>query len=469
MYTSKYTMHFDSKENGGIILMNTLSGAMDIVQNDVIGILSKVRNGKDLGEEYRDVIEHLKLRKYIYDSKDEEDLLISQMNEKLTHDFMKAPENFIISTTYTCNMACTYCFQSRLPPDRPKVIESAKIKKAFEYIDMTHSERGAEVKPVITVYGGEPLQEGEEYSQAVSEILEAAQDRDIQVIIITNGLYLDHYVDNLLCDYDNIKEVHVTLDGMEVVHNRRRPMKNNGNSFQRVIGGIENALNNAIKINLRFVADYDNVDALPDLVDFMVEKGWDQMPHFTPHMGRICCGCPGEYTHNIMTTDQIATKLLQFYEKNEDVARLIPTRCMGMDQISSTGKPYPPIFSACPGAKIEYAMDAYGDLFPCSAAMGKQEFKIGTYYPEISHNENFEKWRARDIFANETCSNCKSALQCGGGCPIEAYNEKGSFEESSCRPVLPTIKAGMPHFYPKLRELTEQSNTELESSNSCCS
>gem|GEM_PF-3698437 len=164
---------------------------------------------------------------------------------------------------------------------------------------------------------------------------------------------MEHYVDNLLCDYDNIKEVYVTLDGMEVVHNRRRPMKNNGNSFQKVVRGIEKALNSAIKINLRFVADYDNVDALPDLVDFMVEKGWDQMPHFTPHMERICCGCPGEYTHNIMTTDQIATKLLQFYEKNENVARLIPTRCMGMDQINSTGKPYPPIFSACPGAKIE--------------------------------------------------------------------------------------------------------------------
>jgi|GEM_PF-5128496 len=59
MYKSRYTMHFDAKEKDGIILMNTLSGAMDIVQSDVIEILSKVREGKDLGEEYRDVIEHL--------------------------------------------------------------------------------------------------------------------------------------------------------------------------------------------------------------------------------------------------------------------------------------------------------------------------------------------------------------------------------------------------------------------------
>jgi len=48
------------------------------------------------------------------------------LNEKLTHDFMNAPENFIISATYTYNMACIYCFQSSLPSDRPQVIESDK-------------------------------------------------------------------------------------------------------------------------------------------------------------------------------------------------------------------------------------------------------------------------------------------------------------------------------------------------------
>jgi len=42
-------------------------------------------------------------------------------------------------------------------------LKAIKIRKAFEYIDEAHSERGTALKPVITVYGGEPLQEGEKY------------------------------------------------------------------------------------------------------------------------------------------------------------------------------------------------------------------------------------------------------------------------------------------------------------------
>lgn len=466
MYASKYNLDFKIQDKERFILNNPLSGAVDIVEEEVLNVLMLIKKGENVGEEYEDLIKNLVARGYIFKDKDDEDNIVKQMSKRLDEEMSIAPENFVISTTYTCNMRCKYCFQSDLPPDVPAVISQDMIEKAFDFMVNLHKERGAKGESSLTLYGGEPLQEGNAYKEAVQQVLQKAQERNYDVVIITNGIELAEYCTNILGEYDIIKEIHVTLDGIEDKHNRRRPLANGEGSFEKIIEGIDTALDHAFKINLRFVADSDNVNALPELVDFMFEKGWIEMPHFTSHMGRICCGCPGEYTHNIMTTDQLIERLFEFYKENERVREIIPTRCMGLDQLCATRKPYPPIFAACPGAKIEYALDAYGNLYPCSASMGKEEFQIGRYYPKVELNEKIDKWRNRNIFSNPECTNCKVSLYCGGGCPIEAFLEKGLFERPSCRPVLATLKLGFDYFYPKLQEIVEEDARKKEME--CC-
>jgi len=465
MYASRYNLDFQIQDEEKVILNNALSGAVDIVEDGALNVLKLIKKGEDMGDEYGDLIKNLMVRGYVFKNKEEEDNVIKQMSKKLDEEMAIAPENFVISTTYTCNMRCKYCFQSTLPPDVPAVISKDMINRAFEFMVNLHRERGAKGNSLLTIYGGEPLQEGEDYKKAIRQILGGAQKENYGVVIITNGISLAEYCSNILCEYE-IKEIHVTLDGVKSKHNRRRPLANGEGSFEKIIEGIDIALDHGFKINLRFVADSDNVDALPELVDFMCEKGWVDMPHFTPHMGRICCGCPGEYTHNIMTTDHLIEKLLEFYKTNERVRKIIPIRCMGLDRLCNTGKPYPPIFASCPGAKIEYALDAYGNLYPCSASMGKKEFQIGRYYPDVEFNERIDKWRSRSIFSNSECANCKVSLYCGGGCPIEAFLEKGSFEASSCRPVLSILKLGFNYFYPNLQEIAKDNASKKEMG--CC-
>ena len=466
MYASKYNLRIGLNNGSKHILINSLSGAVDIVDQKVLNVLDDIKKDGIAGPEYAELMNNLAKRKYIYDSVEKENEVVTQMNNRLQSEMASAPENFIISTTYTCNMKCKYCFQSSLPPDQPAVIDAPKIDKAFAFMSAIHKERGSKSNPLLTIYGGEPLQKGKAYKDAVERILNKARDNNYSVIVITNGANLTEYAEDFLGRYNNIKELHVTLDGSEHFQNNRRPLKDGSESFPKVVKGIDTALDRAIPVNLRFVADGDNVDALPGLVDFMFEKGWADMPHFKPHMGRICCGCPGEYTHNIMTTDQLVTKLLEFYKQSDRVKQIIPTRCMGLDQLCATGKPYPPVFAACPGAKMEYALDAYGNVYPCSASMGKEDFKIGTYYPNIEFNDKLNKWRGRSIFNSKECSGCSMSLYCGGGCPIEASLEKGSFEKSSCRPVMPTLRVGVEYFLPKLKEIAEKNSKSDEKD--CC-
>lgn len=466
MHPSKYNLRVALKGSKDHVLINSLSGAVDVVDQQVLDVLSELEKGGTPGPEYDELMSNLAQRRYLYNSEGEEKDLVKLMNKRLDDEMASAPENFIISTTYTCNMKCKYCFQSSLPPDQPAVISSEKIDQAFEFMALTHKQRGSKQNPLLTIYGGEPLQKGKPFKDAVERILNKAREANYSVIIITNGVSLDEYAETLLCKYDNIKEVHVTLDGHELIHNNRRPLKDGSASFPKVVKGIDAALDRAIPVNLRFVADFDNVDALPGLVDFMFEKGWADMPHFKPHMGRICCGCPGEYTHNTMTTDQLVTKLLEFYKDSDRVKQLIPTRCMGLDRLCATGQPYPPVFAACPGAKMEYALDAYGNVYPCSAAMGKEEFRIGAYAPGIEYNDNFNKWRDRSIFKSDECNGCDVSLYCGGGCPIEAFIEKGAFDEYSCRPVLSTLQVGVDYFSPKLQAMAEKNSQAEEAL--CC-
>lgn len=466
MYASKYNLRIALKGTNEHVLINSLSGAVDIVDKKVLDVLDSVKDNGAAGEEYAELVDNLSARRYVFSDKEAEDDMVKKMSSRLQDEMASAPENFIISTTYTCNMKCKYCFQASLPPDQPTVIDNAKIDKAFEFMAATHKERGSKSLPLLTVYGGEPLQKGKAYKDAVERILNKAQEKKYGVVIISNGVNLGDYAEDLLGRYSNIKEVHVTLDGIEKAHNNRRPLKDGSDSFSKVVKSIDTALDKAIPVNLRFVADSDNVDGLPGLVDLMFEKGWADMPHFKPHMGRICCGCPGEYTHNVMTTDQLVTKLLEFYKTSERVKKLIPTRCMGLDQLCATGKPYPPVFAACPGAKMEYALDAYGNVFPCSASMGKEDFRIGKYYPSIEYNDRLQKWRDRSIFNSTECSNCSSSLYCGGGCPIEASLEKGSFEKNSCRPVLPTLRVGIDYFNPRLQEMAA-ANSKAQGKDCC--
>lgn len=467
MHVSQYNISFPIRESEKFILTNALSGAVDIVEKEVLNALEEISFGKDLDQKiYGPLIGKLQERGYLFAIREEEDEIIQKMKRKLDADMATAPENFILSVTYNCNMHCQYCFQSDVLMESSITITEEMLNSAFEFMRETHERRGAKSRPLVTIYGGEPLLPGDRNRERIESILERISNHKWGVVIISNGITLKEYCNSLKKYRDVIKEIHVTLDGQREVHNRRRPMVGGKGSFDQIVEGIDVALDNAFPINLRFVADNGNIDSLPSLVDFMYEKGWTDLPHFTPHMGRICCGCPGEYTHNVIPTDVLIKKLLRFYKDSDRIANVIPTRCMGLDQLSKTGRPYPPIFAACPGGKIEYAMDSKGDLYPCSAAMGKEEFRIGRYFPhyEIAQ-DRYQKWQKRNILNDSKCSQCEVALYCGGGCPIEAFIEKGDLTASSCRPVLSTLSEGFNYFFPKLQAMA---GSTVAKKTSCC-
>ncbi len=83
-----------------------------------------------------------------------------------------------------------------------------------------------------------------------------------------------------------IREVQVTLDGTADIHNSRRFLKGGDGTFDRIVRGIDAALANKIDINLRMVIDKENIDNLPDLAQFAIDKGWTKSRYFKTQIGR---------------------------------------------------------------------------------------------------------------------------------------------------------------------------------------
>lgn len=81
-------------------------------------------------------------------------------------------------------------------------------------------------------------------------------------------------------------------------------------------------------------------------------------------------------------------------------------------------------------------MDYTGSIYSCTATVGKPGEKLGTFYPEISLDEEKVKiWQQRDVQHIEECRHCNKQLICGGGCGSIASNTGKNILSPDCRPI----------------------------------
>ena len=116
-------------------------------------------------------------------------------------------------------------------------------------------------KKYITVFGGEPLLNSPRQKELIVYLLNKANGAKLDVCFVTNGYTLVEYIDILRLG--RIREIQVTLDGTEAIHNKRRFLKGGAGSFEKIVKGIDLCLQNKITVNLRMVVDKENITDLP--------------------------------------------------------------------------------------------------------------------------------------------------------------------------------------------------------------
>jgi len=345
-------------------------------------------------------------------------------------------------TNYSCNFDCSYCYQAGYE-QLPFTLSKELIDSFFEYIGNEFTGR----RKYITLFGGEPFLNALRHKENIGYIIQKAAEYNLEIAAVTNGYYLDEYIE--LLKGGKIREIQVTLDGTAGMHNKRRYLKGGDPTFDRIVHGVDLLLGNRIPVNLRMVVDKQNIGNLPDLAQFAIDKGWTASSLFKTQLGR------NYELHECQANHSKLYSRLELYQDLYDLLKKFP-------HISQFHKPAfsvskflfeqgelpAPLFDACTGTKTEWAFDFTGNIYACTATVGKKGESLGTFYPEVTKNiPAVEEWQDRDILSIPKCQTCSVSLICGGGCASMAKNYNGTMNSPDCRPVTELLELGIASYF----------------------
>jgi uncharacterized protein len=444
MKMSRYTLPLKIDEDE-YLLINARTGAFDLVDKDVIGLLQ----GTALSEN-NSMVEFLKERGHLTDLGPADELkLIEDMYQEYTTSHHQFYYHMIIPT-YNCNLACTYCFLSDLLSKGKEwlttVLDDSHIDKIFEVItgiDGSNRRR-------ITLYGGEPLLP--KNKSLIEKILKRGKEHGYAFTVLTNGVSLYDFLD-VFRKYP-IYLVQVTIDGPREIHDTRRVRKNGSGTFEDIVRGVDAALKAGINVMLRTNLDKVNLELLPQIMAFYREKGWSENPrikmHFSPVFQKSCN--PYE---SYMPRREVYESVVSQAMDNPEMAQLSFKDMRGVELFEDVfikGELGSPRFSYCEANQGRLIYDSFGDIYVCPEHVGTDSIKVGTYYPELMWNETYAAWRERTILTIPECRECRYALFCGGGCSYEALERFGTLYKPVCYDYREIFSMVIPYLYKSLRK-----------------
>ncbi len=431
---SKYNILSKIRDSENYFIVNLLSGNADIIGLKDAEKLNVMKSGELLSDD--DFTRELAEKGYLIEEGEEQKLYRKKYLDFIDSRDKDEIQIFFV-TNYSCNFACTYCYQDQYNNPNQELTDEI-IDAFFDYVKREFAGR----KKYITIFGGEPLLISPKQKGLIKHLLAKAAESKLEVSFVTNGYSLEAYASIL--NTGTIREIQVTLDGTEAVHNKRRFLKGGDGSFERIVRGIDVCLENKIDINLRMVVDKENIGNLPDLAQYAIDKGWTKSPFFKTQIGRNyelhhCQSSPDMLFDRVSLFESIyeLTKehphIAEFYKPAYSIAKFL----------SENGELPDPLFDACPACKTEWAFDYTGQIYSCTATVGKPGESLGTFYPVVTlKSEIVNEWESRDVTSIPECKDCSVQLACGGGCGSVAKNRTGSVCSTDCRPVKELLELG---------------------------
>lgn len=453
----------DKKEPVEYAILNPVAGSFDLMSESEYKLYCDLEQGEEIKSE---MTEYLIERGYLFMDQQSYDQSLKDAYREFQNEVKDAQVQLMLIPTYSCNMACTYCFQHGID-GRPKLISKEMVNGFFDYVREEFS--NAKIKPFITLFGGEPLMNGKAHREVIEYIIDKSIEEGYELSAVTNGYDFMEYID--LLKKASIKEVQFTLDGTQLIHDQRRMTANHKGTFDRVIAGMEQAIAHGMPVNLRTVTDKQNVADLVNLAELLEQKGWLDLPPklFKTQIGRNyeLFECYEKPEH-LFSQVELWSHVAKLAEEHSVMKKFHRPDFMGIRYLVDTGEMYLPSFDTCPAGKTEWVFDLYGDIYGCTASCGREEFKLGTYWPDVQKNATaIQNWKNRNVKNIEKCKGCRYDIICGGGCGVVAANKnEGEILSPDCRPIQELYDIGLNFYRDEINNLTESHNEETADSGS---
>lgn len=440
MFVSKRILFFKSKENGYMLFCGNSNSFYQIDDENVPVIQKMIDTGsaEGLPEDFRK--EFVKSGVLLNES-DEELFNRLKFSSYLTR-FSKNHLSLTIAPTMACNFKCVYCYEG----SRVKNVTMTQevMDGVIEFIKKTECK-----KLSIFWYGGEPLCAWDKIIEFNTKISQVNLD-SISQNIVTNGSLLDEEKIRYLCE-KKFKNIQITLDGKEEIHNKTRPMKNGQNSFQTIISKLDLLFkilkeeNTKINVTIRVNISEINMDGYYDLYKDLCIKFDNYFfvyPAFVTKSEESDC-----HSSTCLTFDKEADFILKLSkEKGIQTEKLFPQNNK---------------LIVCGAQKLNnYVISPNGDLYKCWEDIADKTRSVGNVVSGFRdiNNINYNYILQKSGFEQEECKKCLFLYSCMGGCPRARIKNQNINKELN--PICTVIKKNPEEFLETFYEMQEE--------NKCC-
>jgi len=328
--------------------------------------------------------------------------------------------------TTACNLRCRYCYARG--GDWPQEMAWPVAKAAVDLVADNVQATGRGALGLSFHGGGEPTVAWDLLVRTALYAKDRAdrQQAECRLALATNGILTDEQLDWVAA---HIQDVSVSADGVGEVHDRLRPLRSGGPSFERVLHSLRILSEKGTYFGIRMTVTRVNLGHMSEAVAFFCKEAAPRLIHLEPVFQ---CG-------RCMTEDVAGPSAPEFVEAFRAARRAADA--FGVSLYYS-GARYPqvsPIF--CQAAGHSFAVTTEGDVTACYEVCNRRDpraevFLYGRYDSAAGQFVFDEPKRRRllDLTVNRVpfCERCFCKYHCAGDCPAKRL---ASFDEGLPRHV----------------------------------
>jgi len=312
-----------------------------------------------------------------------------------------------LHVTNECNLRCDYCYLDKTAEAMTTATGRAAVEAIFRTA-VQHGFRGVKLKYA----GGEALLNFRLIAELHDFGMELAQNTGLSFneTILTNGVTLTKGM--LTAASDANIALSISLDGVGDTHDAQRKFTNGGGSFTHVARAIDRAIATGVKPFLSITVTGRNTAALPQVVDFAIDRGLRFNLNFYRDND-----CSAGFSDLRGENELIIVGMRAAFSVIEK--RMPPYRII--DNLVDRSAFHAPHGHAC-GAGFSYmVVDHNGAVARCQMEIERPVTSVHATDPlaEIRlYADGFQNLSAAE---KEGCRDCTWRNWCAGGCSLLTY------------------------------------------------
>ena len=400
MYWSKYNI-LSKSEKYGYLLFNTMSLAFIRINEQDIDMWKKLRETPDSYTNFQNYDFLIKARILVDNQEDDLNVYLADV---LKNRYNSSDMALTILPTRGCNFGCIYCYEQ----DRPNVLMNEQTEKAIVKFVCSNSN----LKRLSVVwYGGEPLLNFDSMVRLTKMFKQL--NIEYSAKIVSNGYLLTKEKANLMKDLA-IRNIQITFDGSEEIHNQRRFLLGGQPTYRKIMDNLKYLLsiNKEITIDIRTNIDRRNKDDYnkfyQDFKSEINDKRVTMYPGFVSDLLSSECVSP---EFNISEGGYKAQFILDIFDKyGIEIKSFLPKYRR----------------HSCVASKyFAFVVGPEGELYKCWRMVGNQKETIGNVNDGSLDMVKFSKYLiGADYTLDSKCLQCEFITLCGGGCPLVRMRNK---------------------------------------------